>query len=447
MQLSTPMPTNTPETVPRILTPDTSGGTEARRLTPDAVATAPAARGGEGSGRPLGGSCGRRCARGTGADGSNRGSRLAGLRSRGEIARGGSAGWAGGAGSALGSNRVVKDPVRGSRGLGAGCALGARGRLGGRAVGVASRAWGTGITSRRGAADAVKGQGRVSADARWSARARGARADVTSLVNISGLFSERSLAIQGAALAGDQVPSLLLRHMLVAREGQLGKDGSLVLLLSVQVSKLSLPLSCHPSLRLHDLLCLVGASRGLVTLVGVEVLEVGSLGASGVIKVVNRMRARARGVVGGARVSATHSIALARLLQVFISSVDLVELIREGVVVLGLRSTGACTNGSSRALVLPVALGRSRPLRVVVVGHVVEFRIRVGKTGTVSVRRFLKSRNERVLCGRIFRRRVVQLRSREESAGVNGHGPRESGINHERVRGGGKGTKLGRKSW
>lgn len=45
--------------------------------------------------------------------------------------------------------------------------------------------------------------------------------------------------------------------------------------------------------------------------------------------------------MGGARVSAAHSIALARLLQVFISSVDLVELIREGVVVLGLRSTGA----------------------------------------------------------------------------------------------------------
>lgn len=226
MQLSTPMPTSTPKTVPRILTPDTSRGTEARRLTPDAVATAPAARGGEGSGRPLGGSCGRGCARGTGADGSNRGSRLAGLRSRGEIARRGSAGWAGGAGSALGSNRVVKDPVRGSRGLGAGCALRARGRLGGGAVGVASRAWGTSITSRRGAANAVIGQGRVSADAGRSARARGTSADVTSLINISGLFSERPLAVQGAALAGDQVASLLLRHVLVvAREGQLGKDG------------------------------------------------------------------------------------------------------------------------------------------------------------------------------------------------------------------------------
>lgn len=225
MQLSTPMPTSTSETDSQILTPDTSRGTEARRLTPDTVATAPAARRGEGSGRPLGGSCSRGCARGTGADGSNRGSRLAGLRSRGEIARGGSAGWAGGAGSALGSNRVVKDPVRGSRGLGAGCALRARGRLGRRAVGVASRAWGTSITSRRGAADAIKGQGRVSTNAGGSARTRGARADVTSLINISGLFSERSLAVQGAALAGDQVPSLLLRHVLVAREGQLGKDG------------------------------------------------------------------------------------------------------------------------------------------------------------------------------------------------------------------------------
>lgn len=92
-------------------------------------------------------------------------------------------------------------------------------------MGVASRAWGTGIASRRGAADVVKGQGRVSANAGGSARARSARADVASLVNIAGLFSERSLAVQSTALAGDKVPSLLLRHVLVAREGQLGKDG------------------------------------------------------------------------------------------------------------------------------------------------------------------------------------------------------------------------------
>lgn len=68
----------------------------------------------------------------------------------------------------------------------------------------------------------------------------------------------------------------------------------MVLLLRVQVSELSLPLSCHPSLSLHDLLCLVGASRGLVTLRRVEVVEVRALGgAAGVVEVVHRVRARA----------------------------------------------------------------------------------------------------------------------------------------------------------
>jgi hypothetical protein len=72
----------------------------------------------------------------------------------------------------------------------------------------------------------------------------------------------------------------------------------LVLLLRVQVAKLSLPLSSHPSLSLHDLLCLVRASRGLVTLGGVEVVEILALATLGTI-VVDRV---------GAGTSVGHSI-------------------------------------------------------------------------------------------------------------------------------------------
>lgn len=71
-----------------------------------------------------------------------------------------------------------------------------------------------------------------------------------------------------------------------------GRPTSLVLLLRVQVSKLSFPLSCHPSLCLHNLLCFAGASRGLVALRGVEVLEIRALRTTIIVKVVNRVRAR-----------------------------------------------------------------------------------------------------------------------------------------------------------
>jgi hypothetical protein len=82
----------------------------------------------------------------------------------------------------------------------------------------------------------------------------------------------------------------------------------------------------------------------LVTLISVEVLKVGTLRAAGIIKVVHRVRTGAGGVMGTTGVAATHSITLARLLQVLVSSVDLcnfIELIREGVVILRLRATGA----------------------------------------------------------------------------------------------------------
>jgi len=65
------------------------------------------------------------------------------------------------------------------------------------------------------------------------------------------------------------------------------------LLLRVEVSELTLPLSRHPSLRLQDLLRLVGASRRLVTLGSIEIMEVCSLRATSVIEVVDRVGTRA----------------------------------------------------------------------------------------------------------------------------------------------------------
>jgi uncharacterized membrane protein YjjB (DUF3815 family) len=54
-----------------------------------------------------------------------------------------------------------------------------------------------------------------------------------------------------------------------------GWPTSIVLLLLVIVAELPLALRCHPPLRLHHLLGLVGTTGWLVPLVGVEVLEVG----------------------------------------------------------------------------------------------------------------------------------------------------------------------------
>lgn len=84
-----------------------------------------------------------------------------------------------------------------------------------------------------------------------------------------------------------------------------GRPTSVVLLLLMIVAKLALPLSCHPPLGLHHLLRLVGAARGLVSLGGVEILEVRRRGARPAIE-LDRLRAlgAARATrVCGARVS------------------------------------------------------------------------------------------------------------------------------------------------
>jgi hypothetical protein len=66
------------------------------------------------------------------------------------------------------------------------------------------------------------------------------------------------------------------------------------LLLRVEVSELTLPLGRHPSLRLQDLLRLVGASRRLVTLRSIEIMEICSLRATtAVVEVVDRVSTRA----------------------------------------------------------------------------------------------------------------------------------------------------------
>jgi hypothetical protein len=156
-----------------------------------------------------------------------------------------------------------------------------------------------------------------------------------------------------------------------------GRPTSLVLLLRVQVSELPLPLGSHPSLSLHDLLCLVGASGGLVALGGIEVVEVLALalalGALGPVE-VERMGAGATAAAVGNSAAvwwplvvhsdsppqpATHRSrclegfgsqltsaacykALAGLLEVLVGTVDLVELVGEGIVILGLRSANTC---------------------------------------------------------------------------------------------------------
>jgi len=80
-----------------------------------------------------------------------------------------------------------------------------------------------------------------------------------------------------------------------------GWPTSLVLLLRVEVAQLSLPLGCHPSLRLHNLLRLVAAARGLVALGRVEVVEVLARGSTGIVKRIHVVRARTA-TVGDTRI-------------------------------------------------------------------------------------------------------------------------------------------------
>jgi hypothetical protein len=80
-----------------------------------------------------------------------------------------------------------------------------------------------------------------------------------------------------------------------------GRPTSLILLLRVEVAELSFPLSRHPPLSLHDLFCVVGTSRRLVSLGSIKVLEVSSRRArraTSIVEAVNGPGPRT-GIVGG----------------------------------------------------------------------------------------------------------------------------------------------------
>lgn len=80
-----------------------------------------------------------------------------------------------------------------------------------------------------------------------------------------------------------------------------GWPTSVVLLLLVVVAQLSLPLGRHPSLCLHHLLDLVGATRWLVSLAGVEALQVRAREGARIPKVAAD-RVVARGAAAHARI-------------------------------------------------------------------------------------------------------------------------------------------------
>lgn len=155
--------------------------------------------------------------------------------------------------------------------------------------------------------------------------------------------------------------------------GGFGQVISLILLLRVSVSQFPFPLCCHPSLGLHELLGFVVSPRGLMSLRSVEGMKTGWLRAASLIEGVDGVRAR-DGTVGDSEVGAasTHSITLAGLLKILIGAVDLVKLVGIGKVILRLGTAGTCStsrSGGGGALMIPIILGRARPLRTVVVGH------------------------------------------------------------------------------
>ena len=100
--------------------------------------------------------------------------------------------------------------------MGAGGALGSRAGVGRDIVVVTSRARGSRILARRDATDAIKGQRRGAAQAGRAAGAGCSRTDVARLINVPALVCEWALAVQGAALASDELARLFLGHVLAA---------------------------------------------------------------------------------------------------------------------------------------------------------------------------------------------------------------------------------------
>lgn len=213
------------------LTPNTGLSAETRRgLAPNTVAATPAARGGKrGSGAftlsTRGGSTGR-----TGADRGDAGTTLlTGLRAGSQVARRRGAGRAGGVGTTLGADSIVKDLVIGTRALRASGAVGARAQIVLARGMILGRSRGASISRR--AANAVIGHGRSTAKAGGATGTGGALANVAALIDVAGLVGERTFTVQSAALAGNQLASLLLGHVLavVARVGAGGGAAGVVL--------------------------------------------------------------------------------------------------------------------------------------------------------------------------------------------------------------------------
>lgn len=165
-----------------------------------------------GSARALGRGVGRGRSGGTSSDGGNSSS-LGRLGAGTEISTGRrSAGRAGRAGPALGADGIVKDLVGRAAGLGAGSALGSRAGISGVDI---SRRSGSSHVSLGDAANGIVCEGGMASQACRAAGARGTGADGTSLVNVAGLVRKAAFAIQSAALASNELTSLLLGHMLV----------------------------------------------------------------------------------------------------------------------------------------------------------------------------------------------------------------------------------------
>lgn len=162
------------------------------------------------------------------------------------------------------------------------------------------------VAHGRRVTDVVIGQRRRTTQARRSAGSWKSGAYIASLIDVGGLVGKRPFAIQSTALAGNELTSLLLGHVLllaaaaalmvrvVARNGDISDSISLILLLRVQIAELPLSLSCHPSLSLHDLLGFIRTTRGLVSLGGVKVVQVSSSrGPARLVEAVHRVGARA----------------------------------------------------------------------------------------------------------------------------------------------------------
>lgn len=222
------------------LTPNTGLGTETRRgLAPNTVAATPAARGGERSSGAFtlstrGGSTGR-----AGADRGDAGTTLlTGLRARSQVARRRGTGRAGGVGTTLGADSIVKDLVIGTGALRASGAVGARAQIVLARGMILGSGRGTSI-SRRAVANAVIGHGRSTAKAGGAAGSGGALANVAALIHVASLVGERTFTVQSAALASNQLASLLLGHVLavVARVGAGGGAAGVVLSVAGGISE------------------------------------------------------------------------------------------------------------------------------------------------------------------------------------------------------------------